>query len=75
METFKTEDEAKKKADEVNACADPTDFCPLINTKCKKDCVCFQKAYVQPGQSQTWYVYGFNCTNGMFSGYRTCQPG
>lgn len=40
-------------------------WCPLINNKCKKTCVCFSEAFIA---DPTGEFFSAKCTNAMFSG-------
>jgi hypothetical protein len=64
-----TKEEIQKLVDEKNN-TDPDWFCPLIKDKCRKDCWCFQKSYLQASggvYSEASYCQaGFQCTNDMF---------
>ncbi len=64
---FATEGEAVQHAAFLNA-GDPTQFCPLTQKTCRKDCVCFALATVHDlrGGTLPWRVRGFNCDNSMF---------
>ena len=77
---YKDEAEAQKKADEINNAIRevPGIFCPLTVTKCRTDCVCWQKAYVYnfpvggvKGGELRFRVQGWNCGNQMF--FRECN--
>ena len=74
MEENLTLEQAEKKVKEMND--SPSEkFCPLINYGCRKDCVCFIKAWVKITSKDGVKKYepqsGY-CGNAMFDGERNC---
>lgn len=85
MATYKTKEEADVAAYEEN-CKPIINFCPLINSQCREDCECFQRATVSERRmyrqdlSATGLPYILEykvtyrgCGNAMFSGERNCN--
>ena len=85
MATYKTKEEADDAAYEENGkpiiC-----FCPLINSQCREDCECFQRAMVRECKIYKRdlsvgglpYILEYKvtyrgCGNAMFSGERNCN--
>ena len=75
-----TRAEAEKLVDERNQ-QDPDWFCPLINGKCRADCVNFSPAYVSSAtermgkrgmlhdiKDDNFELFGYYCTNAAFVG-------
>lgn len=68
-----TEESAELKKAVLNA-QEPDWFCPLINKMCRKDCLCYNKAYVRQYNSSTgleWDAFPACCGNQMF--FRECS--
>ena len=63
---YATHEEAKAIVKRINAELDPVGFCPLRNNICRKDCVCFQPAFIQ--RFEAYHITGFMCDNKMFFG-------
>jgi|GEM_PF-958870 len=66
--------QAEAKLAVINS-ADPVWFCPLINTKCRIDCVNFQKAHILGPErnlsdvdADEFDVVGYMCSNTQFTG-------
>lgn len=70
---FETKERAELRSETLNTKSRPAEFCPLINSTCKKDCTCFVSAYVTEHQNGNWIVRGFYCGNAMFDGNRQCS--
>jgi len=71
-----TRKEAEHDAKELNK-TEPKWFCPLINSKCRKDCINFTLAYVisesenkrgmlHDANDDSFMVEGFFCSNAQF---------
>jgi len=61
-----TKEEAEKQVVELNKREFTDEFCPLINSKCRTDCVCYipSSMYVSPDRKYT--VRNAYCNNAMF---------
>lgn len=62
MKKFDTEDEAIAQAEKENA-EHSKDFCPMINTMCKKNCVCYFPARASKCYFTTKTVVIEGCCN------------
>ena len=74
MTGFTTRELAQIAVDAKNR-KEPTQFCPLINGACRKDCICWV-SYIQSNASgvsyniksvDTWYARDGYCNNAMFN--------
>lgn len=60
--------ETPEQINEANELFAQTTFCPLINTRCQPQCVCFEsRREVGSGGKHAWMV-GPRCGNSMFDG-------
>lgn len=71
---FRTKQEAEAALETEEKTPPP--FCPLINSACNSNCICFKKPTMDEttdsrGRSCGWYVCPAYCSNAMFSEERT----
>ena len=61
--------EESERARKIQDNIESEDFCPLTKGICRKDCVCYQKAYVSnpTGSENDYSVNRGYCGNSMFS--------
>lgn len=59
------EAEALDEVSRLNA-QEPTQFCPLIKSVCRKDCVCFRPAEVVKNRAGVICTLKAECVNAMF---------
>ena len=59
-------EEAKKKLEDYKNSS--LGFCPVINAHCRKDCVDYNKAYIQEIQPGSYSFYREHCSHPFISG-------
>ena len=60
-----TKEEAEKQVFELNKREFTDEFCPLINSKCRTDCVCYMPSSIYE-YNRKYTVRNAYCNNAMF---------
>lgn len=61
-----TKEEAEKQVFELNKREFTDEFCPLINSKCRTDCVCYMPSSIYEYYNREYTVRNAYCNNAMF---------
>jgi hypothetical protein len=70
MKIFDSYAEAQEELNELNnkRASREIIFCPLLNTRCNDNCICFNEGYVSRVGEGKCVINGRGCSNAMFFG-------
>ena len=68
MEKLENVELAEERVKKLNS-TEPKWWCPLLNSNCRTDCVCWVGASINSNYTGFVGVYPPRCDNAMFSGY------